>query len=571
MIANYAILILLLRCSIAQASCDASDDSEVCSGGAGESHDSTDAMSVLQAPMYEQAMLEQSAFVEKVASEEEKTEVVVPYPEMEDLNLGKAAVQPEVVSSNITLLQAPPAWSSSLQTSAIATTIEEHTHRLLISNWRALHITASICLVSIIWFCIALFCHRPTGELAGVPTLSVLAPLALEWPARLRGGGEKQRQSVGGTEQMSSAGPSDLTDPWATRLRELRMAISWALAACACLGLLHWALGALPGLGVQEGSAFAAHTRRRLLEVIGVGSGLLGALVSHVRLASNGGHHVAEELLHLLGFRNTDHRGHLRLAVIAGALSFAALLVQGPLLGSDVHKNSQLLNLSGCDAVIVAAALATLNENCSFRALVGMTIIRSSSLAACAFTSHVTLSRTEMGAGLLSCCFLVAATLCTRLSARAGASPLALFALGSQAAALMSAAHCALGSLDGSLEAEVGGWVVALGLGLAACFAFSFYCIANALKYPYAGECTCVWGANVMIVLALEAFRTSAHFHGDVALTSLATPQWPVAAGIIGVALGVYVCASMPEESAKIGQGMAISIFGFRLLGNELD
>lgn len=569
MIVNYAILNFILRFFAAQTSCEVPDFHGSC-----DMQDSIDLMSALQAPMYEQAMLEQSATVEKVASDE-TSEVVVPYSEQEEFSPGEAAVKPEAATNDIPLLQAPP-WSSSLlQMNVITSTVSESTHLLLVSNWRSLHITVAICVISIAWFCAALRYHTPPPPVSGeVPTLSVLAPLALEWPSRLRGNGDKKRQSHETIEQTPLPVPPnptlpDPTLPWSTRLRELRTAVGWALAACACLGVLHWALGALPGLGVHEGSAKAAHVRRTLLEVIGVGSGLLGACASHVRLVSEGGHHVAEELLQLLGFRTTDARGHLRLAVIAGALSFAALLVQGPLLSGDVHKNGQLLNLSGCDAVIVAAALATLNENCSFRGLVGMTIIRSSSLAVCAFTSREGLARTEMGAGLVSCCFLVAATLCTRLSARAGASPLALFALGSQAAALMSVAHCALGIFDDSLEAEVSGWVVALGLALAVCFALSFYCIAKALKYPYAGECTCVWGANVMVVLALESLRTK-YFSGALPM-ALATPQWPVVAGIIGVKLGIYICVSMPEESAKKGQGTEISIFGFRLMGEELE
>lgn len=351
------------------------------------------------------------------------------------------------------------------------------------------------------------------------------------------------------------------------------------------LGLVHWALGALPGLKVHEGGLLATHSRRRLLEVVGVGSGLLASCASHMRLATEGNqmlqNSLAEQLLQVLGFRGTEPRSHgLRLALVGGALYFAALLVQGPMLGGDVHNGGQLLNISGFDAFIVTAAFAMLfNEACSCRALIGMTIIRSSSLAVAALTSHVTVSREEIGAGVVSCCLLVAATLCTRLSVRAGVSPFAVFILGSQAAALMSTAHCAFGVFDGGLHAEVGGWVLAEGLGLAVCFSCGLYCVAKALSYPFAGVCTQIWGSNVVLVLAFEALRNPAYHTASLAQTTTATYpyHWPVIAGVVGVALGAAVCASVgpsPEldsKRAKDISGLALSILGFRLMGKDSD
>merc|ERR1740117_2458309 len=176
-----------------------------------------------------------------------------------------------------------------------------------------------------------------------------------------------------------------------------------------------------------------------------------------------------------------------------------------------------------------------------------MTIIRSSSLAVAALMSQVTLSFEEVSAGAVSCFLFVAATLCTRLSVRAGVSPFAVFILGSQAAALMSTAHCAMGVFDGGLHAEVGGWVVAEGLTLAVVYAFGLFCVAKALSYPFAGICTQIWGSNVVLMLAFEALRDPFASNASLAQTPTAMYpyHWPVVAGVAGVALGAAISASV--------------------------
>jgi len=187
----------------------------------------------------------------------------------------------------------------------------------------------------------------------------------------------------------------------------------------------------------------------------------------------------------------------------------------------------------------------------------------------------VTMSRAEVGTGAVSCCLLVAATLCTRLSVRAGVSPLAVLILGSQAAALMSTIHCGLSVLDGGLHAEVSGWVVAEGLGLAICYTFGLYCMAKALSYPFAGVCTQIWGSNVVLVLAFEALRNPVSHTASLAQTptALYPYHWPVVVGVFGVALGIAVTASsgpcprIDDKHSSELPGFTLSIFGFRFLG----
>jgi len=532
MIAKFTRLHVFFHCSTVLTTGDVSSLPEVCLD------DSPDEMSALQVPMFEPAALDKDA-------EASDSHVVLD-------------------GTRASLLQLPT-WNEKSGTSVIAEVLTAHAHRLLAARWKAFYITGSLCFVSLAWFCASLCYHAPTADPQRV--LAMLEP-----------------QPLVKTQQVKKTS-SKPVPPEEDHQEELRAAVGWAMSACFCLGLVHWSLGALPGLGVQDGGMLAAHSRSRLLEVLGVGSGFLAAGASHMRLVNEGSqlmqNSFAEQLLQVLGFRGTESRTRgMRLALIAGAFYFAALLVQGPMLGSDVHNGGQLLNVSGFDAFIVTAAFAVLfNEACSCRALVGMTIIRSSSLAVAALMSHVTLSREEVGAGVVSCCLLVGATLCTRLSVRAGVSPFAVFVLGSQAAALMSTAHCAFGVLDGRLHEEVGGWVVAEGLALAVCYAFGLFCVAKALSYPFAGICTQIWGSNVVLVLAFEALRDPFHRTASLAQTqaTLYPYHWPVIAGVVGVALGAAVsasvepCPGLDDNLPKVPPGFALSVFGFRLIGKELD
>lgn len=531
MIAKFVRLHVLFHCSIAQLNCAMSSSLELCS-------DDFDEMSALQVPLREHVPVDKE-------SEESSHRVVH-------------------AASDSSLLQVP----SLSETSKAGTvgSITARVHSLLAARWQAIYLTCALCFVSVAWFGAALSYYVPKVESQSASTLGYLEPLP-----------------IAKAEQMAAKPCSEQVLPQSVDPKDLRAAVGWALAACLCLGLVHWTLGALPGLKVHEGGLLATHSRRRLLEVVGVGCGILASGASHMWLATESDqlpkNSLAEQLLRVLGFGGTDFRGRgARLALIAGALYFAALLVQGPMLGGDVHNGGQLLNISGFDAFIVTAAFAVLfNEACSCRALVGMTIIRSSSLAVAALMSHVSVSREEIGAGLVSCCFLVSATLCTRLSVRSGVSPLAVFILGAQAAALMSTVHCAIGVFDGGLHAEVGGWVVAEGLALSVCFSFGLFCVAKALSYPFAGLCTQIWGSNVVLVLAFEALRNP-----DFRNTSLAqTPHamypyhWPVIAGVVGVALGAAICASVgpspepDEKPVKDLSGFALSVFGIRLVGKD--